>query len=61
MSAVGDPPMSTIEQHRHDLDAFAHSHAFADDGQRQRERALSAVTALTLATMVVELLVGSKG
>jgi cation diffusion facilitator family transporter len=44
--------------HRHDLQAFAHSHAFADEDQRQRERALAAVTALTLATMVVELMVG---
>jgi cation diffusion facilitator family transporter len=44
--------------HTHDLKAFAHSHAFADDGQKQRERALSAVTGLTLVTMVLELAVG---
>ena len=44
--------------HAHDLQAFAHSHAFADAGQRQRERALSAVTLLTLVTMVLELAVG---
>ncbi len=44
--------------HAHDLRAFAHSHAFADAGQRQRERALAAVTLLTLATMCVELAVG---
>lgn len=44
--------------HRHDLKAFEHPHAFADDGQARRERALVAVTSLTLATMVVELLVG---
>jgi cation diffusion facilitator family transporter len=44
--------------HTHDLRAFEHSHAFADDGQRQRERALSLVTLLTLLTMVVELAVG---
>ena len=44
--------------HSHDLAPFAHSHSFADDGQRQRERALTLVTALTLATMVVELAVG---
>ena len=44
--------------HAHDLQAFAHSHAFADEGQRQRERALTAVTLLTLATMVLELSVG---
>ncbi len=44
--------------HTHDLRPFDHSHAFADEGQRQRERALAAVTALTLATMFVELAVG---
>jgi cation diffusion facilitator family transporter len=44
--------------HAHDLRAFDHSHAFADDGQRRRERALAAVTALTLVTMVLELVVG---
>lgn len=42
----------------HDLRPFAHSHAFADEGQRRREQALGWVTALTLATMVVELLTG---
>jgi cation diffusion facilitator family transporter len=44
--------------HSHDLSPFAHSHVYADAGQRQRERALAAVTLLTLATMVLELLVG---
>jgi len=44
--------------HVHDLRPFAHSHAFADEGQRQRERALAAVTLLTLLTMVGELVVG---
>jgi cation diffusion facilitator family transporter len=44
--------------HTHDLQAYSHSHAFADDGQKQRERALSAVTLLTLVTMVLELAVG---
>jgi cation diffusion facilitator family transporter len=44
--------------HTHDLQAYAHSHAFADDGQKQRERALTAVTLLTLVTMVLELAVG---
>lgn len=44
--------------HAHDLRPFAHSHAFADEGQRRRERALAAVTLLTLATMAVELVVG---
>lgn len=42
----------------HDLTPFAHSHAFADDGQRDRERALTLVTLLTLVTMAVELVVG---
>ena len=42
----------------HDLSAFEHSHAFADEGQRQRERALTAVTLLTLVTMAFELAVG---
>ena len=44
--------------HTHDLSPFHHSHSFADDGQQQRERALAAVTLLTLATMVLELAVG---
>jgi len=44
--------------HAHDLRPFEHSHAFADEGQRRRERALAAVTLLTLVTMVVELVVG---
>ena len=44
--------------HTHDLQAYAHSHAFADDNQSQRERALTAVTLLTLVTMVLELVVG---
>jgi cation diffusion facilitator family transporter len=44
--------------HAHDLQPFAHSHAFADEDQRRRERALAAVTWLTLATMFVELAVG---
>lgn len=44
--------------HSHDLSAFAHSHAFADVGQRQREQALGWVTLLTLATMAVELVAG---
>ncbi len=42
----------------HDLTPFAHSHAFADDGQRDRERALTLVTLLTLVTMAMELVVG---
>jgi Co/Zn/Cd efflux system component len=42
----------------HDLSPFAHSHAFADEGQQQREQALGWVTMLTLVTMVVELVAG---
>ena len=45
-------------EHTHDLRAYAHTHAFADDGQKQREQALTAVTLLTLVTMVLELAVG---
>jgi cation diffusion facilitator family transporter len=44
--------------HQHDLRPFAHSHRFADAGQARREQALAWVTALTLATMVAELLAG---
>ena len=44
--------------HSHDLTPFAHSHAFADDGQSNREKALTLVTLLTLVTMAVELVVG---
>jgi cation diffusion facilitator family transporter len=44
--------------HNHDLSVFAHSHAFADEGQQQREQALGWVTLLTLVTMAVELATG---
>ncbi|HLL10960.1 MAG TPA: cation diffusion facilitator family transporter [Rubrivivax sp.] len=44
--------------HGHDLRAFAHSHAFAEEGRQQRERALMAVTLLTMATMAGELFAG---
>jgi cation diffusion facilitator family transporter len=44
--------------HVHDLGPFAHSHSFADDGQKARARALTTVTAITLLTMVLELVVG---
>ena len=44
--------------HSHDLSAFAHRHAFGDAGARQRERALATVTAITLLTMVAELVAG---
>jgi cation diffusion facilitator family transporter len=42
----------------HDLSAFAHAHAFADDGRAGRELAVARVTVLTLVTMAVELLAG---
>lgn len=44
--------------HRHDLSAFAHTHSFSDGGTPTRERALVWVTAITLVTMVGELLAG---
>lgn len=44
--------------HAHDLQPFAHDHAFVDAGAAGRGRALWAVTLLTLVTMVVELAVG---
>lgn len=44
--------------HAHDLRPFAHSHSFSDAAAPQRERALWWVTAITLATMVLELAVG---
>jgi cation diffusion facilitator family transporter len=42
----------------HDLRPFVHSHAFGDEAAPQRERALWWVTGVTLATMVMELVVG---
>ncbi len=45
-------------RHAHDLGAFGHSHAFADAGRARRAAALTLVTALTLAAMVLELGVG---
>jgi cation diffusion facilitator family transporter len=44
--------------HSHDLSPYAHSHQFGDAGQARRERALTAVTLLTLATMLAELIAG---
>ncbi len=44
-----------MANHRHDLSYFAHTHSFGDAGAGQRERALTWVTAITLATMLVEL------
>lgn len=42
----------------HDLRAATHAHGFADGGRAGRERALGAVTLLTLVTMVAELVAG---
>jgi len=42
----------------HDLRGAAHSHGFADAGRAGRKRAMGAVTLLTIATMVAELLAG---
>ena len=44
--------------HRHDLRPFHHSHVFADDSVRERERALAQVTWITLVVMFIELGVG---
>ena len=44
--------------HAHDLSPFEHSHAFGDAGRAGREQALLLVTALTIATMVVEIAAG---
>ena len=49
--------MSTT--HQHDLSAAAHTHAFGDAGSRRRADALRTVAVLTLATMVLELGVGT--
>jgi len=44
--------------HSHDLRPFVHAHAFGDAAAPRRERALWWVTAITLVTMALELLVG---
>lgn len=44
--------------HEHDLRTFAHAHEFADPGTARRQRALSWVAAITLATMLLELAAG---
>ena len=44
--------------HQHDLAPFRHSHAFGDTNEAARSRALLAVTAVTLLTMVAELVAG---
>lgn len=45
-------------QHSHDLGPFTHEHAFGLGGSERREHALALVAAITLATMVVELVAG---
>ncbi len=47
-----------MSTHQHDLGPFRHSHAFGDAGEASRGRALLAVTAITLVTMVIELVAG---
>lgn len=44
--------------HSHDLRPFEHAHVFGDAAAPRRERALWWVTGITLATMVLELVVG---
>src|SRR5215510_7151083 len=44
--------------HSHDLRPFVHAHAFGDAAAPRRERALWWVTAITLVTMALELVVG---
>jgi cation diffusion facilitator family transporter len=44
--------------HTHDLRPFVHAHAFGDAAAPRRERALWWVTAVTLLTMALELIVG---
>jgi cation diffusion facilitator family transporter len=51
-------PAHSGEGHVHDLRPFQHGHAFGDGGSAARRRALAAVVALTLATMLAELVVG---
>jgi len=62
MSCHGALPTATLTStagpHRHDLRPFVHAHAFGDAAAPQRERALWWVTAITLATMALELAVG---
>ncbi|WP_238455672.1 CDF family Co(II)/Ni(II) efflux transporter DmeF [Azohydromonas lata] len=57
MAAAYDGGMQ--HQHVHDLSSFHHSHDWQDTGAEGRSRALLAVTLLTLATMVAELLAGA--
>lgn len=52
-------PRSAPAAHAHDLRPFRHSHAFADDDMARRERALTQVTAITLAVMLIELAAGA--
>ncbi len=47
-----------MNTHRHDLGLFGHSHVFVEEGVATRQRALGWVVALTLVTMVAELIAG---
>ncbi len=47
-----------MASHTHDLSAFEHSHSFSDASLRQRERALTQVTVITLTVMLLELAAG---
>ncbi len=48
----------SLSTHQHDLSPFTHEHHYGAEGADARARALWRVTALTLVTMVVELLFG---
>ena len=48
----------TALSHHHDLRPFRHNHVFGDGGERNRGRALLAVTVVTLVTMAAELAAG---
>ena len=47
-----------MNTHEHDLSPFHHSHSFGDAGEAARGRALLMVTAVTLVTMLAELVAG---
>jgi len=47
-----------MSSHSHDLSPFQHEHVFAQAGAERRERAMSWVTAITIVTMVAELIAG---
>jgi len=47
-----------MSSHSHDLSPFQHEHVFAQPGADRRERAMAWVTAITIVTMVAELIAG---